>query len=312
MAYTFKNPKKITFPIRKNAAESAALEKLRSFLDAKEPGLVRFLVNLWRAQGKAITYKELREAILAGEISAEYMDQWIQDYTKFVTDHMQAAWEESMKAAAAELEKKYPEWYFDPYAEGVKTWTADRAAAFVTNSTDAQIQSLRAIVRRAATMENMTVDELSRVIRPMVGLTQQQSIANLKYYEKLRASGVSEKRAMDLSMKYAAKMHRYRAYNIARTEMAFAYNKGSYEGTKQAQEAGYMGEVVKIWCTADDERTCTRVCAPLEGKRIAMDEDFDFNTKLRIPGIRLTPPAHPGCRCTVLYEEIGPPTKKRD
>ena len=159
-------------------------------------------------------------------------------------------------------------------------------------------------------MEDMTADVLSRVIRPMVGLTVQQSEANLRYFKKLIDNGVSEKRAMDLAMKYAARQHRYRGYNIARTELAFAYNKGAHEGTKQAQQAGYMGEVVKIWCTAEDERTC-EYCGSLEGKRIAMDEEFDFKTKLRTPGIRLSPPAHPSCRCTVLYEEVSPPIRRQ-
>jgi len=305
MAYTFKSPKKITFPIRKNEAESAVLQKLRSYLDSAEPGLVRFLVHTWRSQGKAITYKELREAILAGEISAEYLEQWQQDYARFVKEHMEASWLEAMRAAVYEMEEKFPEWFFDPFAEGVKLWVANRAAAFVTNSTDAQIQGLRAIVRRAATLEDMSVDELSRVIRPMVGLTQQQAEANLKYYKSLIDHGISEERAKDLAMRYASRQHRYRAYNIARTELAFAYNHGAHEGIKQAQQKGYMGEVVKIWCTADDERTC-EYCGSLEGKQVAMDEEFDFKTKLRTPGIKLTPPAHPSCRCTVLYEEISP------
>ena len=143
----------------------------------------------------------------------------------------------------------------------------------------------------------------------MVGLTHQQSIANLNYYNKLITSGMSEKKATDLSIRYSARQHRYRAYNIARTELAFAYNQGSYLGIKQAQAAGYMGEAVKIWCTADDERTC-EICGALEGKAIAMDDEFGFNTKLSVattPTIKMVPPAHPSCRCTTIYEEINPP-----
>jgi len=139
----------------------------------------------------------------------------------------------------------------------------------------------------------------------MVGLYYQQAQANMKYFENLIKNGTKEDRALDLATRYAARMHRYRGYNIARTELAFAYNQGSYEGIKQAQAAGYMGEVVKIWSTADDERTC-EICGELEGKTIALDEDFDFKTKLATPmnpTIRRVPPAHPSCRCAVLYEE---------
>lgn len=297
--------------IQKATAEATVLRLLRSFLDAKEPSLVRILVHTWRSQGNAITYKELREAILSGDISADLLDEWMQDYSRFVVKHMQPAWEEAIEEAIGVLEKKYPAFFFDPMASGVREWTAAHSAEFVTNVTTAQIEGIRAVVRRAAVLEDMTVDQLARVIRPMVGLTKQQSLANMKYYETLIQNGMAETKALDKAIRYAARQHRYRGYNIARTELAFAYNQGSYEGTKQAQAAGYMGDVVKVWCTADDERVCS-ICGGLEGKEVAMDEDFDFKTKLagRNATIRRVPPAHPSCRCGVLYKEISPPIQK--
>lgn len=290
--------------VQKAAAEEQVLRLLRSFLDANEPALVRILVNNWNAQGRSITYKELREAILNGEISEEYLADWMQDYSKLVKDHLQPAWEKAMMEAVKDLEEKYPVWYFDPMADGVRSWTANHTAEFITNVSTAQMEGLRAVIRRAAVLEDMSVDELSRAIRPMIGLTKQQATANLKYYETLRANGIPPKRARESSLYYSARQHRSRAYTIARSELATAYNAGSYEGTKQAQAVGYLGEVEKVWLTAEDERTCS-YCNALEGKRVAMDGEF--------PGIsgswstRLHPPAHPSCRCCVAYEEISPP-----
>lgn len=294
--------------VKKSAAEEAVLRQLRSFLDASEPNLVYLLVNTWRSQGKAITYKELREAILAGEISAEYFEQWQKDYARFVVKNMQPAWLEAIAAAAKAMEEKYPEWYFNPMARGVWDWVEDRAAAFVTNISQTQIEGLRAVIQRAALLEEKNVDQLARSIRSMVGLTKQQAAANLNYYKTLLGSGISEKRALDLSTRYAAKQQRHRAYTVARTELATAYNQGAYEGIKQAQEAGYIGETKKVWCTAEDERTCKQICAPLEGKQIAMGEEFAGMSNSW--STRLTPPAHPGCRCAVLYEEVAPPVPK--
>lgn len=287
-----------------------ALRKLRTFLDASEPRLVYFLTNLWHAQGRAITYKELREAILAGVLDAAYLEQWHEDYARFVVQYLQPAWEEAMKAAAAEIAAKHPEWTYKPAAEGVEHWMRTRAADFVTNVSQTQIDGLRALITKASTLHDMSVDELSRAIRPMVGLTLQQSEAAMNYFTKLRENGVKPERAKDLTIRYSARMHRYRGYNIARTELAFGYNKGMLEATKQAQEEGYLGKMVKVWCTADDERVC-HICGGLEGKTIAMDEDFDFKTKLEAanPGIKQTPPAHPSCRCTVLYQEVERPTQ---
>ena len=311
--------------IEKAIAEAEVLRLLRSFLDANEPSLVRFLVNTWRSQGNAITYKELREAILAGDIDPEWLEDWMQDYARLVATALQPAWEKAINAAVEELERKYPTFYFNPMAEGVRNWTATRAAEFVTNVTQTQIEGIRALVQRAASLEDMTVTELARAIRPMIGLTQQASTAVMSYYETMRANGISEKRALDRTIRYASRKQRERAYLIARTELATAYNAGAHEGTKQAQAAGLIGECVKVWCTADDERVCKTICAPLEGTEWEMDGDimYDYtykrseiktvrriNHRLSDPGAGKHPPAHPGCRCAVMYIEKTPPKYK--
>lgn len=277
-----------------------ALKKLRSYLNASEPEMVYFLVNTWNSQSKAITYKELRAALLQGDIDQAYLQQWHEDYSKFVTEHLEPAWIDAMTAANAEKAAKYPEWNFDPYADGVKKWCETKAADFVTNVTTTQIMGLRAVLKRAAVLEDLSVDQLSRAIRPMVGLTHQQTVANLNYYENLIKNGTSEAKALDLSIRYSARQHRYRAYNIARTELAFAYNQGSYEGTKQAQEAGYMGDVEKIWCTADDERTCfpknTEILTP-SGTRHIQD--------IKPGELVLTPDGAMKVAKTIAYEYSG-------
>lgn len=307
--------------IQKSAEDDAVLRLLRSFLDKNEPELVRFLVNTWRSQGNAITYKELREAILNGDLSPELLEDWMQDYSRFVSKELRPAWEKAIKAAVEELERKYPTFYFDPMADGVRAWAESRAAEFVTNVSQTQIEGLRAVVQRAAVLEDLTVDELARAIRPMVGLTVQQTLSNMRYYETLRANGVSAKKARERAIRYATRQHRKRAYLIARTELATAYNRGAHEGTKQAQAAGYIGECVKIWSTAADERVCS-VCGSLQGKQWAMDDDITYeytykrtnttvtrriNHSLADPEAGKQPPAHPGCRCGVKYKEISPP-----
>lgn len=290
--------------IQKSAEDEVVLRLLRSFLDANEPGLVRFLVNTWRSQGNAITYKELREAILNGDIDPDLIAEWMQDYSRFVAKCLHPSWLEAMAIAAADLERRYPAWFFDPMADGVRAWTKVRAAEFIAGVTSAQVEGIRALIQRAAVLEDLTVTELARAIRPMIGLTKQQSMAVMNYYETLRGNGISAKKAMDKAAKYAAKQHRERAYTIARTELATAYNAGAHEGTKQAQAAGFLGECVKIWCTADDERVCS-TCGALDGKQIEMDGEFtgasgSWSTKLH-------PPIHPRCRCGVKYKEIRPP-----
>lgn len=285
-----------------------ATRKIRKFLNAKEPQLVYFLQTLWNNQQKAITYKELREAILDGYLSEKLMEEWYQDYSRFVIEKVAPMWQEAMKEANKPFMDAMPKYIYNPMQKGVIDWTNERAAAFVTNVTRDQVRAMREVIKRATQINDLNVDELSRAIRPMVGLDWRQAIANEKYYLTMIENGVKPKTALEKSIKYSARQNRYRAYRIARTELTFAYNQGSYFGTKQAQEQGLLGKVEKVVCTSSDERVC-EICGPMDGVRIALDDDFDFKTKLTEPGIKKTPPFHPHCRCTVMYEEIEPPIR---
>lgn len=304
MAIIFYNDKSI----RKESANRIALRQLYSFIDINEPKLARFLNNMWQEQEKAITYKQIREAILGGDLTSAMVESWQQSYSRFVTEHMLPKWEEAFKAAATELKNQYPQFAFDATAEAVREWNMNNAARFVTNSTTEQIKGLRAAVRYATDLvdSGMNVTELSRVIRPMVGLTAAQTRANLNYYQKLIDNGMSEKKARDKSIRYSARQHRYRAQMIARTEMAFSYNQGQFLAVKQAQEQNLMGRCKKVWITADTERTCS-YCNSLNGKEIEMDEDFPIQTNLKGSLIKRCPPAHPHCMCAINYIEVEPP-----
>ena len=302
MSYRFS--RKRFSPVRKVAGGEEVLQQLRAFLDTAEPELAAFLVHLWGYQGNAITYKTLREAILRGELDPAMVEAWQQDYVRFVRRYLRPAWEDAMDAAARELAAQYT-WRFDPMGDGVKQWTENRAADFVTACTTDQIEGLRAVVRMAATLETVGVDELARLIRPMVGLYAGQATANLNYFNTLLEHGTSLDRAKYLAAQYGGRQHRYRAFMIARTELAFAYNQGAYWGTKQAQAQGFLPEMEKVWATAHDERVCP-VCGGLDGVRRGMDEPFPFETRLTDPQVRLMAPAHPNCRCAVKFVEVTP------
>ena len=278
---------------------NVALRKLRRFLDASEPRLVYFLVNLWKNQGDAITYKELRESILAGELVTDYLEEWREDYSRFVTERLLPEWEKAMSVAEKDLIATHPDWKYNTAAFGSSEWMRDRAAEFVTSVSDTQIDGLRAVIRNASVLHTMSVDELARAIRPMVGLTMMQSVANLRYYQKLIENGVSTKRARELSIKYGSRQHRYRGFMIARQELAMAYNTGLYQGAKQARDAGYLKNPVKISACAMDERVCS-TCGALEGAIVGFDDDFVIPNKGNYKFTSLHPPYHIQCRCTTL------------
>lgn len=273
--------------------------RLISFLDEHTPLLCTFLHHLWDRQQRAITYREIREAIIRGDISQSWLEDWQQDYARFVAETMRPIYDELIEAATEDLKRRF--FHFDK----PKDYTGIYSAQFVTNSTQTQIHGIRAVVHRAVNLHDMSVDALSKVIRPMIGLDQQQSMANLRYYERLVEGGMPEKKAREKSMIYGDRQHRYRAWRMARTEMSFAYNNTRTQNVQECVNQGWMGHTVKQWSAGLDDRTC-KYCKALDGTQAELDELFNFKTKLP-RDVRKTPPAHPNCRCTLLYIEKEPP-----
>lgn len=301
---------------KKSQAGQDALNKLNGFLNAASAEPVYFLQSMWGNQQSAITYKELREAITNGYMSESTLQAWQQDYSKLVSDKLAPTWISAMEAASQGIKDAHDSFFFDHNWAGVTNWVKNHGAEFVTNSSTEQRNAISALVARAYS-KGESAEELSRAIRPCIGLTQRQAIANQNYYDHVKEQllknnpgmkdATAAKKAQDAAAKYAAKQHRYRAQVIAQTELAFAYQHGEYEAVKMAQAQGLMGTVEKIWSTAYDDGVCA-ICSALEGTKIAMDDDFPFGKNPQLfAGQRLTPPAHPLCRCAVEYREISPP-----
>ena len=204
---------------------------------------------------------------------------------------------------------------FNSQTPGINRWINERAASFVTVCTNEQKEAIAALLS-AKMREGHTVDELARLIRPCIGLTKGDAEANAKYYDnvvatlkhdhpRMKASSI-RKKALEASRKYAERQHRQRAFTIAQTESAFAYNRGADEGIRQAQDQRLLGECIKRWSTSGDDAVC-EICASLEGTEIRMDEEFEFKGRVLFPGHKMLPPAHPRCACAIEYIEIGPP-----
>lgn len=284
------------------------LKKLKSFLNANEPKTVEWLVNFWNAQGNAITYKELREAVLSGGVSNAQLKKWQKQYANLVNTALAPQWYEAIKAAGSDLKAQYPYFLYEPFVGEMQDYIYKHSAELVTALAKEQKDALRAMISNGAHYSGMTPDDLSRLMRPAIGLTKPQAVANLNFYQNIKESllkahprmtdASAAAKARTAAAKYAAKQHRYRAMNIARTELAGAYNQGHFGATKNAQAQGYIGECQKFFVTADDERMCP-ICGAMDGETQKMDEPFSFG--------KLLPPVHPSCRCAVGYRETKIP-----
>ena len=118
--------------IKEKGGKQATLKKLKSFLDTEEPKTAQWLVNLWGAQGNAVTYKELREAYLSGGITKKQLDKWQKDYSNFVTTALAPQWQKAMSEAAASVKAEYPYFLYNPATAAAQTYIKQHVPSLVT------------------------------------------------------------------------------------------------------------------------------------------------------------------------------------
>ena len=294
-----------------------AKEQLNRFIERREPALARLVERETSRMGNSISYEDIRNALLTGEFSEEWLEKWRILYSEFILEVFVPVWRESMAASVQQINDRFPKFLFDPNTQAVQDWVANRGAALVTNVVDQQRNAIRAMVGKAMQLDSgIGVDELAKIIRPVVGLYPAQAVANLNYYNFIRQSLMDkyprtkpekiQERAQRSAARYASVQHRTRAMTIARTEMAAAYNAGEYNAVQQALEKNYMGRTVKVPISARDERVCD-FCKAMDGKQFEMEEELPMPKGVRSMYDRMTAPFHPRCRCVMTYEELEPP-----
>lgn len=304
--------------IKKKKTENGkeVLRRLEEFLNGGCDEPVEILCGFWKDQQNAITYQELRQVILDEEISNQILQEWSQDYSVLVAEKFKRVWQQAMiVGVSGQPILDGLAFEFNTQIPGILNWISERGAEFVTACTQAQKDAIAGLLSKKI-RETHTVDELARMIRPCIGLTEGQAKANARYYDSIVANLRKEhprmktenirRKARDAAAKYAERQHRERAMTIAQTESAFAYNRGADEGIRQAQELGLLGTVKKRWSTSGDDAVC-EVCASLEGMEIEMNDNFSFGGKLLFAGQKMLPPAHPRCACAVEYIEVEKP-----
>lgn len=302
----------------KSIDSQEVLQRLQIFLESDQvmEMPVRILARFWEDQQKVLGYPELRQIVQDGTLSQQMLPLWSQDYSVFVANQFSSVWMEAVKAGATAVTEQ-PLFQGIPFTFQIQTpglfhWIQQRGAEFVTACTKEQKQAISTLLTNKM-KERHTVEELSRMIRPCIGLTKEQAKANVRYYEtivetlkkehpKMKLESIQRK-AQEAAQKYAERQHRQRAMTVAQTESAFAYHRGADEGIRQAQAQNLLGTVKKRWCTSGDDAVC-EVCASLDGMEVDMDVNFKIKGKVLFKGQHMLPPAHPRCACAVEYIEV--------
>ncbi|MDE6912666.1 MAG: phage head morphogenesis protein, partial [Lachnospiraceae bacterium] len=272
MAIRILPPKRVKKAKSRNSQE--VLRRLEQYLENECDDPVRILCGFWEDQQNAISYQELRAAVMEGYLSMETLRLWQQDYSVLVANRLGSMWTNAAAAGpSGQPVLDNVSFKFDTQTSGMMNWIKDRGAEFVTASTQEQKDAIAALLTKKM-RDSHTVDELSRLIRPCIGLTERDAKAVARFYDNISNNLKKEhprmkpesirRKALDASGKYAERKHRARAMTIAQTESAFAYNRGADEGVRQAQEQGLLGKTIKKWSTSGDDGVCD-LCASVEG-----------------------------------------------
>lgn len=138
------------------------------------------------------------------------------------------------------------------------------------------------INKRAADWARTATNELVRGITDNSRTVIQDSVTDF-YNERLTLGDLKER----LARTFGAR----RAESIAITETTRAAAQGEKAYAEELRKQGV--QLVAIWNTANDSRTCS-ICGPRDGKQQG-------------DGWEDLPPAHPRCRCGVSYVTVAIP-----
>lgn len=269
-------------------------DRLNKWLADVQPELAEFTQALWAEMGLRITGPVAAEMVSSGVVPDGIEQLWEEQYAKYIDGVLSESWADTMQAGVSNL----PDQWQLLTPENIQAWMDKRGPALFDNLTRQQSDSLNHMIRFFASEAPVSQTTLATIIKPAVGLTGRQSNALIAQYKALKEAGADESTIRDAINARSAKLQASRATLIARTELASAYNGGVDVAIQQGiDDEVFDGDIEKVWRTQMDERVCV-ICGPLDGATADMGEDFN---SLSFSGP--IPPAHPQCRCVVLYGE---------
>lgn len=166
---------------------------------------------------------------------------------------------------------------------------------------------------RAAASQGLNPRDQAKLVEHLVPLTPRMAQAVVNYRRALKRGtmdalrpalrdkrsdssvkrgNLSETKIRALTERYAARLRRYRAETIARTEALRAANLSQHETLMAAVRSGRMPPMVKKWLVATDERLCEHCRRIPKMNKGGIPLESSFETPI---GAAFLPPLHPNC-----------------
>jgi hypothetical protein len=294
-------------PIKLRNPNTALLQS-EKYHRLNNPKVERWLFDTWNAQGDSMRLNEIRAAMDSGDINPEWLSRWRKDYFKFVNNDLGPQWKDAMKTngeytinglnKAMALRKPL---IWNDEAAAISNWLGDNGARLLTQVTGEQRQAVSTLIHQFTVNQPMGAMELSRVLRPTVGLNGPQAAALAKYRQSLLDADTPRARIEELVNKKTIEGIVSRSEMIAQTELSFAYHAGADIALQQAIEEGAFLDdqfVVKVWLCNPG---CCVFCQAINGEKRPLDDYYIVDPRTGKEIYR--PPYHPRCICT-QYNEV--------
>lgn len=288
--------------MRVTIIDASNTARLAAYIVRNRKRVSRPVLSLWRIMAEFITPEEAKRAIRVGGLPVEWRADWERAIKEFAGGDLRRIQEAVFAEVGEEVARRVnairrKEFVFGVTRQRVIDEIEAHGAEFITRSTQAQIEAIKAALLQYVVAEALTPFELAKRLRNYIGLTERYANAVLRLERGLVAQGLGKDVIARQVEKYATFLHKVRAETIARTELAYGYNHGQLDAILQAREDGWLvGEVRKTWHTTGGPRVC-EYCEEMEGEEVGVDEEFSC-------GVQMPPhPDHPVCcGCGLSYE----------
>lgn len=275
-----------------------ALVQTRRFLNAEEPKVARAGLRLWKTQAAMISQADAEQMATSAQPPLGLLKTWERMNADFARESVIPKYLDAFDTTEQDIVrrlKKIPSKIGLPTKTTIQKWVDAHSGELITRLNKEMLAVINAILQEHVIRTPMSPFQLSKLIRPQIGLTERFSQAVSRRYAALLDSGASIEKALAETEKYAEFLHKVRAMNIARTELANAYGEGQWQALMDAKAEGLADKIMKTWATADDERVCEE-CAGLDGEEQELGVEFSNGV--------MHNPAHNSCRCSNMEEVV--------
>lgn len=291
---------------------------MRLFLREHEPKVQKGWRGLIKAKAALVTEADVEYLKATGSMPSELTAKWRKLMEDFLTDTLEPAWLDGLKAGGntlgrgirrLRLDKSFTSTgQYSPTSIYAIQWLKERGGTLIHEWLEMDRFLLSDIIKTLTFDKPTSNYYIAEEIKDGLGLTARMYSWIDNRYDRVLEQALSDGSTPEQAARIADRdkrtysywLQQGRAQTVARTETSAAFNQGQLAAIREAQENGWAAHTVKVWSAAPD---CCDDCQDLDGEVAELDDAYNHPNNASIEYTSgLTPPLHPNCRCVLLYE----------